>query len=149
MKNKKAKKKMVHDTESVDQDFSYVVRHDEEAEEKIKQLTKALEEVNAALIRRNDELAKAQEAANREIIRDVVVLTALLDAKAYLQTKGGIEAALIIQSISQVEQRLGPEVAKIATAIQELKALAIKKQSGAEIYPEDFETLLAYAQKLL
>jgi len=116
---------------------------------KVAELEHALAQVNQTLIGRNAELDAARQAADRMVFKDVVVLTALLDAKAFLTARGGVEAALIIHGIAQVEQRLGTEAVLMATAVQRLKSLAGQKRGGFEVTPEDIEDLLTLAQRLL
>ena len=112
-------------------------------------LRASLEQVNATLIKRNDELTAARAVAEKEIFKDIVVMAALLDAKAYLGARGGVEAAVIIQRISTVELRLGATATSAAVVLQKVKALVEKQQAGHEIFPEDYNDLLKSGERLL
>jgi hypothetical protein len=119
------------------------------AEERVLELTRSLERVNGTLTQRNVELAAAKAVAEREVFKDVVVMAALLDAKGYIAARGGIDAALIIQRISNVEQRLGSQALNAAVTLQKVKALVEARQAGREIFPEDYIELLTSGEKLL
>ncbi len=116
---------------------------------RVEELTRSLEQVNQALIKRNGELDAAKAVAEREIFKDVVVLAAMLDAKAYLSARGGIEAALIIQRISNVEQRLGTQALSAAVVLQKVKSLSEGRRAGRELFQEEIDELLAGGEKLL
>lgn len=115
----------------------------------VAQLRRDLERVNQVLITRNDELDAAKKVADREVFKDVVVLAAMLDAKGYISARGGMEGALIIQRISNVEQRLGAQALNAAVVLQKVKALCVARQAGHEIFPEELDGLFRNGEKLL
>ena len=118
-------------------------------EQVVAQLRLDLERVNGVLIQRNDQLDAAKAIAEREVFKDVVVLAAMLDAKSYISTRGGMEGAVIIQRITNVEMRLGNQALNAAVVLQKVKALAAARQAGHEVFPEELEELLKNGEKLL
>lgn len=131
------------------EDDSAEVRIINPLESVVNQLRADLERVNKTLIQRNDELDAARKVADREVFKDVVVLSAMLDAKAYITSRGGIEGALIIQRIANVEMRLGEQALKAAVVLQKIKSLASAKLAGHEVFPEELEELFKNGEKLL
>lgn len=118
-------------------------------QETITQLRGDLERVNATLTKRNQELEAARAVADRVVFKDVVVLSAILDAKAYLMARGGVEAALIIQRISNLETKLGQQATDAAVVLQKVKVLTDARIGGREIFPEELDSLFLSSEKLL
>jgi hypothetical protein len=115
----------------------------------VAQLKLDLERVNQTLITRNDQLDAAKAIAEREVFKDVVVLAAMLDAKAYISSRGGMEGALIIQRITNVETRLGNQALNAAVVLQKVKSLSEAQRAGREVFPEELVELLKNGEKLL